>query len=127
MRANHLRGEAWEVDATAAMMREAADMLSSTPPADYTSDEALQMIGGSEGCGPGSLRELVAAWFDLQARRVEADSERAVLLKALLGVRSPARGYPCWCDESHNNVEHGHQPKCIAALAALRPAPEGGK
>lgn len=45
--------------------------------------------------------------------------ERNDAREALRGVKSTARGYLCWCDNSHNNVQHGHQPKCVAATAAL--------
>lgn len=34
------------------------------PDADYTLDEALAMAGGTDGIGPGSLRELVAAFHE---------------------------------------------------------------
>lgn len=53
-----------------------------------------------------------------RAERVEAENTR--LRAALEGVKSTQRGYLCWCDNSHNAVEHGHQPKCLAATAALK-------
>lgn len=52
---------------------------------------------------------------------LKADQER--MREALEGVRSTSRGYPCWCDASHNNVEYDHQPKCQRAIAALSSTP----
>lgn len=51
----------------------------------------------------------------------ELRAERDRLKAALQGVTSTQRGYLCWCDNSWNAVEHGHQPKCTAASAALTP------
>lgn len=59
----------------------------------------------------------------LKAKLAEQDRALARLRDALRAVQSPARGYPCWCDESHNAVEHGHQPKCQWARAALAEDP----
>lgn len=40
------------------------------------------------------------------------------LLEALRGVASTSRPN-CWCDQSNDVRAYGHQPKCIAAGAAL--------
>ena len=74
----------------------------------------------------GELAQAKADWRAENNRHTETIKElaelsaaRTRLREALAGVRSTARGYPCWCDASHNSVEHGHQPKCEAATAAL--------
>jgi hypothetical protein len=41
------------------------------------------------------------------------------LRDALQALKTTARDFPCWCDYSHDVREHGHQPKCARATAAL--------
>ena len=48
---------------------------------------------------------------------LRADQKR--MREALVGVQSTARYGPCWCDNSHAVESYGHQPKCLAATAAL--------
>ena len=69
---------------------------------------------------------LEEAFENTHARAIKAEASLAALrasveaiVHAIHGVRSPARGYPCWCDNSHNNAEFGHQQKCEAVRKGL--------
>lgn len=92
------------VDATSAesMRKDWVDKNEKLAAVTREIDEALQLCGGSEGCGPSNLKDLVAMFVESQSSLIATQSEIEQLKGELEGAHDPKSvGNIAWLAEQY--------------------------